>query len=180
MKVRRILASFGAGVLMAGAIVALTGQAANAVRIGLFTPLFNNGSQKCLTVQPNANGYGDNGLRIVQATCDGSDVQRWAFFDAGQNVMFEIQNKFTLKCIDLNNGSSADQTPIQQWDCVDNPNMKWKFQPFNPLASVFKLVNARSGSCMDVQWGSTADNAPLWGFHCFDDLNNGAQTYLHS
>jgi endoglucanase len=190
MKIRRILASLGAGVLISGALVALTAQEADAVTIGTFGPIVNNGSGKCLTVQPNANGYGDNGLRIVLATCNGSDVQAWSFWDSGRNCtsncayheMYEIQNKYTGKCIDLNNGSSADQTPVQQWDCVDNTNMKWSFRPFNILSvgGIFKLVNERGGTCMDVQWGSHEDGAPLWGYHCFDDLNNGGQTYLHS
>jgi ricin-type beta-trefoil lectin protein len=125
MKLRRILASLGAGVLMSGALVALTAQAAEALDFNTFRPLVNNGSGKCLTVQPNANGYSDNGLRIVLATCNGSDLQAWKFQDAGTHCikdflgncvyweMYEIQNKYTLKCIDLNNGSGADQTPIQ-------------------------------------------------------------------
>jgi hypothetical protein len=187
MKVRRILASFGAGALMSGALAALSAQAADAVAINTFAPIFNHGAGKCLTVQPNANGYGDNGLRIVLATCNGSDLQAWSFRDAGRcpgdcdfHEMYEIQNKYTFKCIDLNNGSGANQTPIQQWDCVDNANMKWHFQPYDTRGGIFKLVNERGGTCMDVQWGSHEDGAPLWGYHCFDDLNNGAQTYFHS
>jgi hypothetical protein len=200
MKVRRILASLSAAVLMSGALVAFTAQAAEAVDFNTFRPLVNSGSGKCLSVQPNANGYGDNGLRIVLATCNGSDLQAWKFQDEGRNCSsncafherYEIQNKYTLKCIDLNNGSNADQTPIQQWDCVNSANMMWFFlagdRAFYPDpqaigGAAFKLGNERvyddhsSFTCMDVQWGSHDDGAPLWGYHCFDNLNNGAQTY---
>jgi hypothetical protein len=192
MKVRRILASLGAGLLMSGALVALTAQAADAATLGEYRPLVNAGSGKCLTIQPNAYGYLDNGLRVMQAPCDGSFIQKWRFIQTGTHCVpvswisgcsfsypiYWVQNQDTLKCMDLNNGSSSNGTPVQQWDCVDNSNMKWAFNPFNPQGN-FNLTNERAGSgtCLDVTNGSTADFALLQGWHCFDYPNNLAQMF---
>jgi len=189
MKVRRILASVGAGVLMSGALVALTAQTADALVEAEFRPLVDMGSGKCLTVQPNANGVVDNGLRIVQQTCDGSALQRWQFLHVGnvcnpncssERPIFWIQNQATGKCLDLNNGSSANGTPVQQWSCVLNDNMHWTLSPspkdLGP-ADNFALVNRRAMTCLDVTAGSVAEFAPLQGFRCIDYPNNGAQMY---
>jgi Ricin-type beta-trefoil lectin domain-like len=189
MKVRRILASLGASVLMAAALVTFSQQAADAIGTVQFRPLLNVGSGKCLTVQPNENGYVDNALRIVIQTCNGSTLQSWQFIQAGRICdgncsfavpIFWIQNQATGKCIDLNDGSSANTTRVQQWDCVDTNNMKWVSSPYPyglPADAHFQLSNARAGTCMDVQWGGTDDFTPLQGYHCFDYPNNGAQMY---
>ena len=158
MNVRRILASLAAGLLMSGVFVALTAPAAN-------------------------------GLRLVQATCNGSAVQNWQFLQVGDRCqpncsfsvpLFWIQNQDTGECMDLNNGSSVNGTPVQQWSCVDNTNMKWALTP-NPHnlrpQDNFTVTNERAGTCLDVTDGSVAEFAPLHGYHCFDYPNNVAQMY---
>jgi len=189
VKVRRILAALGAGIVMSGALVALTEQVAGALVEAEFRPLVDMGSGKCLTVQPNANGYVDNGLRVVQQTCNGSPLQNWQFLHVGDvcqpNCSFEvpifwIQNQGTGKCMDLNNGSNVNGTPVQQWSCVQNDNMKWTLAP-NPKnlkpTDNFTVNNRRARTCLDVENGSVAEFAPLQGFRCFDFPENGAQMY---
>jgi ricin-type beta-trefoil lectin protein len=189
MKIRRVLAALGAGLLMSGAFVALAAPAANAIVTAEFHPLVDRGSGKCVTVLPNANGYVDNGLRLVQATCDGSLVQKWQFLQVGDRCdpncsfsvpIYWIQNQGTGKCMDLNNGSSVNGTPVQQWSCVNNDNMKWVLDP-NPHNlkpdDYFTISNQRGGTCLDVTNGSIDEFAPLQGYHCFDFPNNGAQMY---
>jgi hypothetical protein len=180
VKVRRILAAMGMSVVMAGALVVLTTQAAGATDVGVPRPIVNVGSGKCLTVQPDANGYVADGLRIVQQSCNGSDLQAWMFLSAGQHCqglfcsfqtpLYQIQNRYTGKCIDLRDGSNADWTPVQQWTCVGHPNMEWA--PGNGNS----LIDEHSGTCLDVEWGSHDDGAPLQGFHCTQD--NLAQQYV--
>jgi hypothetical protein len=92
--------------------------------------------------------------------------------------LYWIQNQGTGKCMDLNNGSSANGTPVQQSSCVDN-HMKWALtaNPRNLTPdSNFTLTDERAGTCLDVQGGSLAEFAPLQGYHCFD-YPNGAQMY---
>jgi hypothetical protein len=189
MKVRRILAGLGAAVLMSGALIALTASAANALVEAEYRPLVDMGSGKCLTLQPNDNALLDNGLRIVQQTCNGSPLQDWQFLQVGDVCtprcpsdvpLFWIQNRANGKCMDLNNGASANGTPVQQWSCVDNDNMHWTLNP-HPRnvgpGDYFTVVNKRAGTCLDVTDGSVAEFAALQGFRCFDFPNNGAQMY---
>ena len=185
MSIRRLLAALSVGVVMSVALVAVPAQAAGPINTNDYRPLVNAGSGKCLTLQPGASIL-DDGVRIVQATCDGTVLQSWRISYAGVDCLidwfcqyaidvYQIQNAASGKCIDLRDGDSADWTPVQQWTCVGHPNMEWAFDVIE--AASFTMSNRRTDyhSCLDVEWGSHDNGAPLQGFHCTS--NNLAQTF---
>jgi hypothetical protein len=185
MRIRWLLAALSVGVVMSGALVAVPAQAAGAVNTGEYRPLINAGSGKCLTLQPGG-GILDDGVRIVQETCDGTVLQRWRITYAGQDCIidwfcqywidvYQIENAASGKCIDLRDGGSADWTPVQQWTCVGHPNMEWAFDVVGPASFALRNRTTEYHSCLDVEWGSHDDGAPLQGFHCTSD--NLAQTF---
>jgi hypothetical protein len=174
------LRTFGAALLLAGALIALPAQPASAAVSDQPAPIINLGSGKCLGVIPDANGYDADGLRVGQQPCDGSERQKWriliADYRCGRNCSFsypvyEVVNSVTHMCLDLRDGNAADSTPIQQWTCTANPNMIWHVLE----GDLFTLVNDRAGTCADVEWGSHDNGAPLQGFRC-----NGTEAQVFS
>ncbi len=68
-------------------------------------------------------------------------------------------------CLDLQAGSSANGTPIQQWTCNGQPWQNWALQSTSQ-AGYYEVVNQYTGKCMDVVGGSPNDGAPIQEWDC--------------
>lgn len=77
------------------------------------------------------------------------------------------------KCLDLSAGNTANQTPIQQWDCVGNTNQKFSF--VEQGEGVYHVVHTLSGKCMEVQNNLSTDGARIWLAPC--GATNPAQLF---
>jgi hypothetical protein len=179
---KRRLAAGSAGLLLAGALVAISSGVANAQLpiVEQSLPLMNLGSGKCLAVAPNGGDYSGNGLRVQQQTCNGADYQTWTVvwggFVGGIGT-YQIVNQKSRKCLDLTDGNRADGTPVQQWTCTASTTMLWRMAGLY-LDNQFTVQNARTGSCLDVAWGSHDDGAALQGFHCTSE--NESQVFTQT
>jgi hypothetical protein len=99
-------------------------------------------SRKCAMVPSDENFHirQNDGAHIVQWDCqyswpDPRRTQRlWRQQPVGGGYYYII-NKATHKCMQVNGGSQDNGATISQWDCVDQPNVKWKI----PLYVVHRL-----------------------------------------
>ncbi|RKT67942.1 PKD domain-containing protein [Saccharothrix variisporea] len=73
----------------------------------------------------------------------------------GGAVAKQIVGAQSNKCVDVNNGATADGTKVQLWTCGSGNNQKW-----TQVGSTFQSLS----KCLDVNEGSQADGAlvQLW------------------
>lgn len=94
----------------------------------------NHNGGNCAQVP--AGPVGD-GTPVVQDTCDPDNTRQWWRLDqvgtqisagGGHQIavpVWSMQNYGVGMCLDVDNGSTADELPMQIWDCVDIDNQKW-------------------------------------------------------
>jgi hypothetical protein len=85
----------------------------------------------CLTLPTPIN---ENSTNLKKANCKSAagnarKAQMWAIVDLPGD-WFMLKNRRSGKCMDLEGGYTANNTPIQQWDCKSDEQNQW-----------FKLVN---------------------------------------
>ena len=83
--------------------------------------------------------------------------QQWQFVDKGSGY-FNIVNRNSGKCLDVNGASTADGANIIQWTCNGGNNQQWQWVA---TGSYFNLKARHSGKCINVVGSSTADGALL-------------------
>ncbi|MDX3531436.1 family 43 glycosylhydrolase [Streptomyces sp. ID05-39B] len=83
---------------------------------------------------------------------------------------YTIVNRNSGKCLDVENGNTADGTNIFQWSCTGGANQKWRVEDMADDTS--RLVNVATGKVMDTAGCSSADGADIrqWSW-----LNNNCQ-----
>ena len=91
--------------------------------------IVNGYTGQCLTQDPSSFG---NGSRVVLRPCDVdgfSGLQAWQFGCNGESShgpVFQLQNQWSLRVLDLENGDTSDGVPMQVWDCNPNTsNQRW-------------------------------------------------------
>jgi hypothetical protein len=89
---------------------------AGEIRADFISP---KGEFECLDV----DGTG-NGAHAIMMGCKGgaTPTQGWSI-DFAHNTLV---NQVSGRCLDATNGSSADHTRLQLWDCIGGPNQQWK------------------------------------------------------
>src|SRR5262249_3801176 len=88
----------------------------------------NYASLKCVEIAPNAGDYLQDGLGIQQRTCDGNPAQRWfmTLVRTDGRLTWHVVNRYTLKCLDVKDGSSQDGAFVQQVTCdPDRSSSGW-------------------------------------------------------
>jgi hypothetical protein len=73
------------------------------------------------------------------------------------------------KCLDATDGSSADGTRIQLWDCNGTGAQRWTFEPDGSLVGI-------GGKCLDATNGNSADGTPIQLWDC---NGSAAQRWKH-
>jgi predicted chitinase len=121
----------------AGALVAVTGQAASAAVTGQITGL----AGKCIGA---AGGKTDNGTAIDLYACVGDATQQWTF--PGDGTI-----RTGGKCMDVAGASTADGAKVQLWDCNGTAAQQWLY------SSGQDLVNPNADKCLDLAGNSSAD-----------------------
>ena len=57
------------------------------------------------------------------------------------------------RCLDVPNGSTLDDTPLQQYDCIGVNNEKWSFEPMTD--GRVRIRNMTSSKCVDLSGTAT-------------------------
>jgi hypothetical protein len=131
--------------------------------------LVNQNSQKCLDVTGVATG---NNIPLQQYDCLGAGElnQMWRLYQAssGHYELISLSNNFyqPTMCVDLQNGSPANGTTIQQYQCLpvgSNPNQLWKLVP---VGSGYEVVAAATGNCMGVGGAAVNDGGSIQSQQC--------------
>ncbi|GAA0665064.1 hypothetical protein GCM10010193_15620 [Kitasatospora atroaurantiaca] len=91
---------------------------------------------------------------------------------AATPTSYTLVNRNSGKCLDLENGSSADGANVRQWSCNGADAQKWRIEDQGDDTS--RLVNVASGKVLDVADCSSADGADIrqWSW-----LNNACQKF---
>ncbi|HEX7303974.1 RICIN domain-containing protein [Lentzea sp.] len=119
-------------------------------------------SGKCLA--PQGESFED-GVPVVQTTCNGSPFQRWDFLDKGDHVV-QMRNAVTLKCMDAF-GLNTDGVPVIQWPCAGTSNQRFQASRTLPDFVTLKSRVARTSThCLDVPGGQTTEGLAMQIWSC--------------
>ncbi|NUS12599.1 MAG: ricin-type beta-trefoil lectin domain protein [Streptomyces sp.] len=114
-------------------------------------------------VQPGA-GYRHAVGSGVATDGGGAAVQMWdCQSGAGdQHWTHESDGSLTTlgRCLDVTGDSTAEDTPVELWDCDGNGGQVWVQQTDG------SLVNPQSGLCLDATGGATANATRLQIHDC--------------
>lgn len=83
-------------------------------------------SGKCAQVNEASSA---NGASITQWDCVDQDNVKWAFRVVERSngaKYYNIVNKASGKCMQVNEASMVNHASISQWDCVNQDNVKWR------------------------------------------------------
>jgi arabinogalactan endo-1,4-beta-galactosidase len=94
------------------------------------------------------------------------------FTISGNTQAFSV-NTFTYrramhsaKCLHINDGTQADNYPVTQWSCVNQPNVKWSLQPVSGSSSYYRIRSQASNKCLRVKDSSTTEYAQIVQYNC--------------
>ena len=125
-------------------------------------------SEKCLDVPEWSL---NDGMPIIQWTCNGGDNQAWNLETAPDGYSRLIA-RHSGKCLDVSGESTEDRAEIIQWPCHGGANQQWRVEA---VAGGFQLVARHSFKCMDVRGESTNDGGSIIQWTCHFGAN---QTWL--
>jgi hypothetical protein len=137
--------------------------------------IVNRQTGKCLDVVGGSNADGAN---VQQFHMHGGGNQRWLLKPLGVapalpvSLMpwpyYAIIADHSGKCLDVVDGSTADQANVQQYNPHYGANQSWILVP---SGDDFVIVNLHSGKCLDVAGASSADGANVQQFRYHGGLN---------
>lgn len=74
------------------------------------------------------------------------------------------------KCLDIAGASTASDAPLQQFDCNNQPNQRFRFNRISGNVYEIRPVHS-SNKCLDVANASIANGAPVNQFTCNGQAN---------
>jgi Ricin-type beta-trefoil lectin domain-like len=179
----RRLTRFGAivALVLVSAFVVVPAQPAAAdppISPVKFLLRYNN---KCL--EADLNNINTNGDAAQLWDCwNDPGNQQWRMFQTdgeyGHSGVYKLVNALSGKCLESNLAYSGNGTPVQLWDCWNDPgNQQWRPEPIAPTLSNpvpgERLVNVLTGQCLDADLGTVNQNGgrlQLW--NCWNDPGN--------
>ena len=142
-------------------------------------PFINRYDGQCLDA--DLGRIGVNGDAAQLWSCSGGRNQQWTIRDIdgiyGNSGIYMITNEVSGKCLESNLNYVGNGTPVQLWDCWNNPNQRWRFSwlPTTWLQPIayFRLVNGYTGQCLDADLGNmTANGTHMQLWDCWNDPGN--------
>jgi len=121
-----------------------------------------------------SGGNANDGTPIDQQGCSTNLAQSWYLNPLGPNQL-QIVSHLTHKCLEVANGSLADQALIQENDCKgpQAPNQIWSLASIAPSAQYdipsgsYHLVSAQNDNeCLDVPGGLATPGLQLQQYPC--------------
>jgi hypothetical protein len=127
------------------------------------------GSGKCLQ---QVGATMNNGDRVTQSTCINRPNFKVRKLDYGDGT-FSLQFAHSHKCVNLSGalledillGSVENGAALQQWDCLDRPNARWR----EKIASdnyVYLVSAASNTKCMSLNAGARSDGEAVTLWDC--------------
>jgi hypothetical protein len=111
------------------------------------------------------------GTQLRQRACNFGASQNWS---SRTNVDLEgshygLQNRSNDKCVDVPGASTADNNPVDQWDClgVDQENLT----PVRNADGFYELKFAHSNKCLEISSWFQHDDAPALQWACHGGTN---------
>ncbi|MBT2452994.1 ricin-type beta-trefoil lectin domain protein [Streptomyces sp. ISL-43] len=149
-----------AGVLAAGAAIALLLPASPAAADSYGVTLVNHNSGKCLEI----GGWSvQNGGGADQWDCySGNNNQRFYVIEGwSPSDPVLLQNVHSGKCLEIADWRTDNGAPARQWDCGSGQgNQLWQ------RIQVGAYRNVNSGKCLEIADWSTANGAPARQWNC--------------
>lgn len=114
-------------------------------------------------VLDDPSGSRTAGTNVWQWSVNGTDPQLWRLIAAGGGY-YRIQSVCSGLYLDVQNGNSADGTPLQ----INYLNTTWaapqlfRFEQGGPGVCI---VNQATGTLVDVKYGGTDDGTQVWMYH---------------
>ena len=126
----------------------------------------NENNHKCLN---NPTYERDNGDKVSIAACKRngyiSSSQQWKVKYLGNNKRYQIINKSSRKCLNLQGSGSGNLPNI--WSCRSENNMHndqvWEIENKWNAVSAFQLKNVSYPTCLNLNKGKNGDPADVWG-----------------
>ena len=178
----RRLTRFGTAVaLLVASTLFLAGRPAAADPIPGKVKLFMPYDNKCL--EADLNNINSNGDAAQMWSCwNDPGNQKWRLMQIdgiyGTSGIYKIVNDDSGKCLEGNLNYRGNGTPVQLWQCYEDPgNQQWRvvgLPPtiYQPLSEV-KFVNMYTGQCLDADLGNINNNgARLQLWDCWNDPGN--------
>ncbi|MBC7532248.1 MAG: RICIN domain-containing protein [Oligoflexus sp.] len=147
-------------------------------------------SDKCMDVQGTTK---DNGALIIQFDCTGKDDQDWIIKDADNSTewsshpsssagssgewtesvelggIYTLTSRYSSKCLDVKDQSTANGGLLQQWDCGNGSQQK--FRVVDEGNGFVSLVGQQSARCVSAEASNKANGTRIlqWECHGGDD-----------
>jgi putative hemolysin len=128
----------------------------------------NNRTTRAQRFTWNADGTPNFGVPVrLGTTLDGPAGET-----AATPAAYTVVNRNSGKCLDLENGSTADGANVRQWTCTGGNNQRWRIE--DRADDTSRLVNVASGKVLDIANCGSADGTDIrqWSW-----LNNTCQRF---
>ena len=104
------------------------------------------------------NGLKDAGTNVLQLPISSNDGQLWKFVKVGD--YYNVANRLSGKCLNVKDGSKAEDAEIIQWDAEDNSgeNQQWSLEK---KGDHYVMKARHSGLVLSVESGSKKPHAKL-------------------
>jgi hypothetical protein len=172
-------------VVMTAAVAAffVTGPLEETARADSATTIVNEGSNMCLEVIPNWNdssNFNVNGLRVVQAPCNGTPEQIWdvryQWNPYGYGIA-HIVNRRSGQCLDVTDGHTTNGNHLQQWTCNGNSNTMLWYLDWGAWGNIHSRLDYNK--CIDIRGGSQQSGAVAQIYGCSTSGTNSAQSFSY-
>jgi len=104
-------------------------------------------------VEPDGSA---NGSKATLRACNGSNEQLWWLKTTG-----EIRHPVSGRCLSVDQGSAANGTAVQLWDCYDVPAYRFRHNSDGLIH-----VGVDYNKCVDVPGSNFYNGAQLWEYDC--------------
>src|SRR5829696_6334883 len=86
----------------------------------------------------------------------------------GQSREF-LKARHSARCAQVDNASHNNGARISQWECVNQPNVRWRKRGAD--RGYFYLQNINSNKCAQVAGASKDNGAPITQWDCVNQAN---------
>jgi hypothetical protein len=108
------------------------------------------------------------GLATVAMLAAGALLTIGTPANADYYPLWQVVNRNSGKCLDVDGGGQYDGANVWQWSCVGVLNQFWMRRPFvDGFGHTFyQFVARHSNKCLDVDGGGQYDGANVWQWSC--------------